>query len=148
MGSLAGQVNRPSLTIGGRVFTDLDNLKFLKGYADSNSYSVLNEAKDASGAYQVPTGKKFVALAVICFSKVATYGTFGIGYGDTDIGEDSASQPTNPVLAGGYIFQGAFNTQKTEFAIRFEIAAEKYGYVGLIGASPRGCTVVGYEEDA
>ena len=93
--------NIPTLTVGGRVFTDLSNLIILTGNCSGSSSGngTLRKAGGTSG--YTPSGSKtFVAKAI----KVA-FGTAGglvqILYADVDIGASSATVFTNPVYIGG-----------------------------------------------
>lgn len=150
--------NMPSLTIGGRVFTDLDNLKTLYGFTNTAaniSGSTFREF-DGTAGYQVPVGKKFVLLAMQCMS-VTTTGTVGtVGYCDNDIGLGSnPASATNPVYCGGsniirpFGLSGASITTETAYPIYFEVPAEKYLFIDDTNATAYGYyKFYGYEVDA
>lgn len=91
----------PSITVGGRVFTDLANLITLGFYYNTNAGSTGRLASASSG-YQIPAGKSFKAMAFKGLINVA--GTSGVALSyysqtDNDVGMDSATVFTNPVNA-------------------------------------------------
>lgn len=83
----------PSLTIGGRVFTDLSNLKILIGSPQGAANSNSNFRRAGLGVYVVPAGKTFRILAYKVI--IATAGTMYFGFCDNDVGVASATAPTN-----------------------------------------------------
>ncbi len=89
---------RPSITIGGRVFTDLDNLLILSAVVIANTYATAKPNTFTSTGYSVPTLTTFdtKAFEVISWDG-ASNGAAIPGYGDNDVGENSGSEPTNPV---------------------------------------------------
>lgn len=137
----------PTLTIGGRVFTDLENLKVLSAYCDCSAgtrYSTLR-LHSASAGYQVPVGKTFKVLAVAVIPLVgaaASRYAYPV-YGDNDVGFASAAAPTNAVFPYGNQTASVIlpsNTVPTaantrlEMAIRQDIPAGKYPAVlGTLG---------------
>jgi hypothetical protein len=151
-------VNVPSLTIGGRVFTDLTNLKILQGVANgtTNVRCSLREA-GASAGYQVPVGKTFKVLAVVFqvgASAAGTSNSVAFAYSDNDVGVAASTAFTNPVYIGGNLDNGAYmpltalsNLTKTEFSVNFDIPAGKYLGIQALstGAVVVRATVYGYE---
>lgn len=93
-----------SLTVGGRVFTDLKNLIVLYcGNAASNTYSTAR-LPNATAGYEVPGGKtlRISAMRIASFSGTGSGTSIGIGYSDNDAGIDVAvGSLTNPVHCGG-----------------------------------------------
>lgn len=93
----------PTITVGGRVFTDLTNLKILTGTANSgvaNYTSLKNASLNATrGVYVVPAAKTFILHAVRWIQNGTTTASAlgGLFYGDTDLGETAAGPLTNPV---------------------------------------------------
>lgn len=91
----------PTLEIGGRVFTDLTNLKTLICTAETTNNGTFREINGSAG-YQVPVGKKFKVLGVKALVANATVqGAAGFSYADNDIGINSASALTNQVQLFG-----------------------------------------------
>lgn len=92
----------PTLTVGGRVFTDLTTLIILGGYALSNNSFASLRKPNGSAAYSITTAKTYTIYA----AKLIGYTLGGTGYinvlyGDTDAGMDAASAPTNAVYCNG-----------------------------------------------
>lgn len=89
----------PSITVGGRVFTDLENLITLAGYTTNNANprstpAPITSSRQTTG-YQVPVGKSFRVLAVEVFptGNVVSNGerVFRLSYADNDVGSVGAS---------------------------------------------------------
>lgn len=146
-----------TVTIGPRVFTDLANLIKLHGYVKSNTYSTFRSTLGPSG-YQVTSGKTLTLGAASVSSYDSTVpSTVRLGYGDTDVGPDSSSGPTNMVEEYGDNDQhtGAlrFNavsqiTQPNptaDYAINFAVAATKYPYSRHTPGTTQTIQVYGYE---
>jgi len=143
-----------SLTIGGRVFTDLKNLIVLHtGLATTNTYSTARLPNGTSG-YQVPASKTLRILAVKCsIVKTVDSGTnIGLGYSDNDAGIDVAvGLLTNPVHCGGAITvpvlasgkETAYSVANVEAPLNFTVPTGKY----LFGRhASQGMTFFGYLE--
>jgi hypothetical protein len=125
----------PTLTIGGRVFTDLENLIILRGGcspAGANTRTTMRTPNGTSG-YVVPTGKVLRLLAV----RVKMSGTFNagagqmdVGYADNDVGVNSATVFTNSVTMSVFNRVGcqvsADQGGYAEEALNFTIPAGKY----------------------
>ncbi len=140
----------PSVTVAGRTFTDLTNLKVL--YCDLNGTGAItyNACKLASGtaSYQVTAGKTLTIEACQVIAQVPVASSyFNAGYGDTDVGVRSAAAPTNYTSRGAGtdlipLGQGTTATLGyTQFLTRWVIPAAKYptvkhtatsGYFGFI----------------
>lgn len=126
----------PTLTIGGRVFTDLENLVQLKAYVEGTT-NVRGTARklNASAGYQVPVGKKFVIKAVRIIPTYASASALypaTIVYADNDVGVAAATAFTNEVDIGGNVLIGQLGTMLStsftlqEFVLNFEVPAGKY----------------------
>lgn len=146
----------PSLTIGGRVLTDLANLKCLVGYA-SNGKQCTFRSSDVvdTTAYQVPTGKTFkiVAMRVHCNLAAAVGSSMGaIFYCDNDLGQDSLTAATNVKYRGGASTLGqlihGFNsiTNVLESTFKYDVPADKYvSFVNVTAGATLFIEVYGYE---
>lgn len=108
---LEGQVIRQAqLQIAGVAFNDLENLIMLVAVTTAASKFTTFRNGFGTAGYVVPAGKTFRALA--CRVKVSsTQGTGNhaavFGYGDTDIGQDSAAAPTTPKYPFNVLVAGA-----------------------------------------
>lgn len=94
----------PTLTIGGRVFTDLDNLKILYGMTGSVSGHYSSFKTEAGVNYVVPAAKTFRWMAVQYVLEDTTLAgkVTNLGYGDNAVGIDSATPPTNFIRLGNF----------------------------------------------
>lgn len=150
-GPVGGSPAVPSLTVGGRVFTDLSNLITLYGYLGSNGKTTFRKTGAVSG-YQVTSGKTLTLAAIRCFNDTAyTAGAgFQLFYSDNDTGVASVTVPTNPVYYGndaanGWIYQ-AQSGVSLEQILNFPIPSGKY-VGGAGGASnSQSCWLFGYEQ--
>ena len=129
----------PTLMVGGRVFTDLENLKVLSAYCDCSAgtrYSTLRLYTGSAG-YQVPVGKTFrvLATAVIPLLGVAASRFVNPSYGDNDVGFTSAAAPTNNAFPAGSQsasqlvpanVSGTAADPRIETPFRFDVPAGKY----------------------
>ncbi len=127
-----------TLTVGGRVFTDLVNIIVLGGYITTNTNSCLRKSNGAAG-YAVTSGKTLTISAVRAQSGVtlsATEGVsgFSLAQADVDVGLDSASALTNPVYDRGtasfrtaYLFSAAGQNNVVDVGgISLPVLATKY----------------------
>lgn len=93
-----------SLTVGGRVFTDLTNLIIIHcGTAGSNTYST-GRRPNATSGYQVPASRtlRVAAMKIAYLSSTGSGTNIGLGYADNDAGLDVAvGSLTNPVHCAG-----------------------------------------------
>lgn len=93
----------PTITVGGRVFTDLTNLIILIGVLENAGDFTTLRKMNATSGYQVPGGKTFTAMAIKIAGAPQNIGcNHSVLYGDNDVGENSASAPATPVYAGGF----------------------------------------------
>lgn len=151
---------RDILQVGGRIFTDLENLVELHGYVTNPNYTTLRKA-NASAGYQVPVGKVFEVHAV----RISSYNAAGVAYqcylsyGDNDVGLQSAAAPANIVYPTGNADNAGLGqmaqilepgTSRHELSIRFNVPAQKYATArssGTAGSNTR-IVVFGYEVSA
>ena len=97
-----------TLTIGGRVLTDIKNLIWLYGVAVTAGgalYSTARKDNETSG-YEVPSGFQLRLVAAFVPAPGATAADltdFAVYYGDDDVGIASAANLTNPVYPAGDI---------------------------------------------
>lgn len=91
-----------TINVGGRIFTDLTTALIMAvTQVGANTFGTFRKTQGTAG-YQVTTGKTLTihAVQLIC-NAGGNYTTGGLGYGDTDIGLNSAAAPTNPIYIGG-----------------------------------------------
>ncbi len=142
---------RPSLTIGGRTFTDLSNLKILKTYCNGNNLATAR-APNGTAGYTPSGSKAFRILAVEYQSIATTSATPTLCYSDNDLGFNSAGAFTNPVYEHGassdYIgfTDGDINGINAKQAIQTNFLVPNGKYVGVVGAAATVCWIYGYEE--
>lgn len=138
--------SQPTLQIGGRVFTDLTNLKILAGSAGSAKFATLRDVSTGA-AYQVASGKTFKVLAVKGVASSATAIEANICYGDSDVGQNAVSGPTNIVYQNGYSGIGSL-AGTTPFTIEtnFSVPALKYPCFNMATATSGSVYVYGYEQ--
>lgn len=145
MSNLQQPAAKPSLTIGGRTFTDLDNLIILTCYSAATGGGTFR-AQGSSSGYQVTSGKTLRVLAVKSTSGTSTATpTYLLAQSDNDIGLNSATALTNPVYHNGSSasLSMAAGYHTNEQAIRFDVASGKY--LSLTGASNGyGSTYIAY----
>lgn len=92
---------RETLTIGGRVFVDLVNLKILGTRADGGQYGTFRAMNGTSG-YQVGASTTLTIHAVRMQPRDGGQTTHGVVfYADNDVGLNSASAPTVSVYPCG-----------------------------------------------
>lgn len=140
----------PTITIGGRVFTDVTNLKHLQMIV-STTNGCSARTPGATSGYVVPANFQLRILAARIF--VSTKGTNSLivafGYCDNDCGFPTATAPTNLVSGfGSRMFAGddaAVDSQK-EFITNFVIPAGKYTYFSGDGTTAFAGTFFGYLE--
>lgn len=125
--------NVPTLTVGGRVFVDLVNLLILGASCDSSNivqYGTFRKPNSSSG--YTPSGiTTFVFSAVHFQSGVSGTTNFvTVGYGDNDVGSNSATAPTTATVifgAGSLALVNAGTVK--EVAISFTVPNTKYPYM-------------------
>ena len=128
MGAVSGG-GRETLTVGGRVFYDLENLIIISAYASGTSRYSTMANKNSSSGYQVPTGKKLVIYALKHYNSVVL-SWFDFGYADNDVGFYTSTVPTNVV---SFLNRGNFAIEQYsdegsagEVSCHFEIPVDKY----------------------
>lgn len=143
----------PSITVGNRVFTDLDNLIILIAQVTASGQFTSFRKFNGTAGYQVTAGK---TLTVEAFKVTGGSGTAGndagILYGDNDVGYNSVPAPTTPVYPGGLstspsIARDTMTATATflpEGAINFQVPATKYLTL-VANAAPCIMYVYGYE---
>lgn len=135
---------RPTITVGGRVFTNIADLIILATVNSTNLYGTFRISSGSSG-YQVTSGKTYTVYAIRLFSTTASaWVSQAVGYGDTDVGLNSGSPPTNNVQSFGTAIPSVAGTADAEAPMKFAIPAQKYPYIAGTGGT---CTAViyGYE---
>jgi hypothetical protein len=135
------------LQVGGVQFVDLDNLLVFHGIFGGNGYSTYRLMNGTAG-YQV-TALKELHIRAARILVTTNNGLFG--YGDTDVGLNSLSAPTNPVYSGGSSTGANFNGSDTnwntsEFPVFFNVPASKYPFSYTTGGS--NVFLFGYEFNA
>lgn len=132
----------PCIIVGGRVFTDLDNLIEIQIYCDSTAaqrYSTMRLASASSG-YVVPASKSLYlsAFAAMLYTAAAAAKNIWYGYGDTDVGITSAAAPTNAVYPASSIgtawlnppnANGTVANPRFETAQNFVVPTGKYAFI-------------------
>ena len=145
----------PSITIGERVFTDLDNLIELVAATNANTFATFRKAIDGTSGYVVTAGKTFKVHAVRMTDINITTGLAAtIGYADDDAGFSSVGAPTTPIYYAGDVailpFAGV-NGLATEmgnlgYAVKFNIPAGKLPFAKFGSSSPNTIWIYGFEE--
>lgn len=144
---------RPSLTVGGRVMTDMSNLIVLHARFASGANRYFGACKsNGTAAYQVTAGKTLRIIAArVAVGTAASGGPIALGYSDAAITlAGTAGAPTNPIYNGGS--NGVYTATTgvlgvTEFALNFTIPATKYVHHDQGTATADGAvTYYGYEE--
>lgn len=123
----------PTLTIAGLVLTDLDNLLKFHASATDGNYATLRKSGTSAG-YAVTAATTLYMYAGIlwCTGAAGTSRGVNMHYGDTDIGFNSVSQTTTPILAYGAGSDiGLNNAQTTGTGVQvvllgWDIPATKY----------------------
>lgn len=142
----------PSLTVGGRVFTDLTNLIILSASTGGSANNVSTLRKfGASSGYQVTTGKTLTIYAIKVISQSSTGEALNFGYGDTDVGiRAGTTNPTNAVFAIGdssnMLISGLSQVGGvTELAINLAVPSLKYVFAKAGDTGVSGFLAYGYE---
>ncbi len=89
----------PTLTVGGRVFTDLDTLITLVAKCSGNQSTLRKSGAQAGAGYPVTALKTLNIYALRIIPTGATAGGF-IGQSDSDSGLSASSALTNPIYFG------------------------------------------------
>lgn len=144
----------PTLTVGGRTYTDLTNLIELSCYAAGNNNCTFR-APNGSAGYAVTTGKTLKIQSFRCFviTSASNTGTGWLLYADNDVGVNTATAFTNGVryggsAASGYLasFGSLVSSGYFEGPISYSIPAGKYpGIQGNDTGVVYNCKIYGYE---
>lgn len=143
--------NNPSLTIGGRTFTDLTNLKILCANISGASQKFTTFRRSATSGYQVTAGKTLTIYAWQAWNLGSTALSLYLGYGDTDVGLTGGSIPTNGVYWNGDQSASATTLaaigNTTAGAIYFTVPAAKYAFLSnAVNSITGSCCIYGYEQ--
>lgn len=141
----------PTLTVGGWVFTDLDNLIQLYSSMSAQKYWAM-VAPNGTGPYQVTVSTTLKIYAAQICNVAQSDSISALLYGD-DVANNSNTPPTNAVYQGdfGTTFSGfgffAAAAGVHSFITRFDIPSQKYPHViqNNGAAAIAGVTVFGYE---
>lgn len=139
----------PTLTVGGRVFTDLSTLITVVGsIVQATGTNSTCRAPVATAGYQVTTGKTYTIWAASYVSHVV--GVFQLLYTDNDTGTPGATAFTNPKYynsdSANPIFITAASVSTVSREVFFAVPALKY--VSLLtgtGSMVGSCWFYGYE---
>jgi hypothetical protein len=154
--------NIPTITVAGRVFTDLTNLKILQGAASGVVYSVLYDASPGvtPGVYQVPGATVFNMHALDLVLHQASGGSpqaTGLFTGTTNLGDNAAGPLITPkglitgavgVASAGDLFGGdtyGSGPSRMPRALGGQAAASTYIHLYNNAAIATSITVYGYE---
>jgi hypothetical protein len=101
-----------SFSVGGWVLTGekLNRLKIL--HVQTQLFGTFR-VNGATSGYVVPASTEFVIIAAAIVTRTGAIGSgcMKLGYGDNDVGQNSASAPTTPILAiGGNVGDGCFSS--------------------------------------
>lgn len=136
----------PTLTIGGRVFTDLVNLIVMKGFLTTGAYTGF-AVSGSLAAYQVPSGKQFYCKAIEATSAAAN--TLYVGYSSGVPGFNSVGAPAG--FLNDYNNSNNLNIPNTSGGNNtFQISSTMivpslyYPVVADLGATAVGLTLYGY----
>lgn len=150
--------NIPALNVGGRIFTDLQNLKILTGgFTGTTTINTSFKAADGT-TYVVPVGKIFRVLAVRLQAAVTTPAAANavyLGRSDNDVGQAASTAFTNFTHMGGNSYCSQIGNcssisgiQNYELAVNFPVPTGKYpaAQAGSTAIVTAGMTLYGYEE--
>lgn len=142
MGLQGNIVRQAMMKVANVELNDLQNLIVLVGVTTAASKVTTLRRQFATAGYQVTAGKTLYLLA----AKLYNANTGGaqnhqmfIGYGDTDVGLDSAADPTTPLYPASTNFAPlsglipANPSGHLEAALGFQIPAAKYVFMKTDG---------------
>lgn len=143
----------PTLTVGGRVFTDLTNLLVLGAYNGTGTKYATFRKNNTSAGYFVTSGKTLTISALNVQSQDTSTSTssVGLGYSTQDVGFNSASEPSADTFqygnSGFYVwaFIGNQIPVQSERSTIFTIPAASAPFMKSIGSGEVWATVYGYE---
>lgn len=131
----------PALNVNGLIYPVSGLIVLVAAWkAGGGASNTTFRAPGATSGYQVTAGKSFYGVAAIFRGSIGagTNGNLLLGYGDTDVGVNSGSQPTNPAsaFAGCDFTNGSGNiqiqaavTESLANIMGSKIPATKYPYV-------------------
>lgn len=139
----------PSITMSG-VVVPISRAVILTGFADTTTQFATLYRNNA--AYQVPSGRKLIIVAVRAFSAAANAGGVTLGYGDTSVSGTSA--PTNSVAFANSGISGSYVTGTSTSAganlegmpTYFEVPSLKFPFMRVTFSTATSICVVGYLE--
>jgi hypothetical protein len=118
----------PTLTVGGRVFTDLSTLITLVTAIQTANRSGTFRLTNGSSGYPVTASKTLTvsAMSVISTNQVAgnSAGVASFGYADNDVGVNSATALTTPVYYGGSALIGLAPVGEPSFGGEFQYSVK------------------------
>lgn len=144
---MLNNANRESLTVGGRVFTDLANLIVIRNYATGATYSAMKSNATGTPTAYTPSGaKKLRVLAIEAVTIEAGNSIRSMGSADNAVADNAAGAPTNPVpwrlgVVSNASANAQMGTNAQQYACNEVIPNGKYGYCQGIAM-----TMYGYEE--
>jgi hypothetical protein len=129
------------ISIGGRVFTDLDNLIMLYGWtAGSTTIRTSLRLANGTAGYQVPASRtlKIMAAKIVPCAATPTGQVVATPcYSDNDVGMESSTAFTNPIYLGGDVGMGlatagaSDNYPEFGVVLDFDVPTGKYpGFQG------------------
>lgn len=139
-----------TLSIGGRVFTDLANLIYLYASAEANQYGTMRTQAGPAG-YAVTSGKTLIIYAVRINILIADPASkIYIGYGDDDVGLSTPTAPTTPKFLANVGQQASVILTTpavglTETVLNFNVPATKYPFIVTAGSVSIQTLALGYE---
>lgn len=142
----------PTLTIAGRVFTDLTTLIITGGVVVTPGNRTSLRLPNGSAGYPVTALKTLNIVAIEVQNSSAAGNADAVtqfGYGDNDVGVDSATAITNPVYYGGSatnsIMAPAAAQSTQQFILNFNVPAGKYVFFQNNASANVSIRIFGYE---
>jgi hypothetical protein len=137
----------PSLTVGGRVFTDLSNLVILMGHTLGTGNASSLRKPGSSTGYTPPVGKSFRLLALKIITNSSSQSGIRLLSSTNDIGNNTATSVTGASYIYGdsnnYFTSGTTPGGFLEAAIDFTVPFGSYLTI-LSGGSTSDCFVIAY----
>ncbi len=151
MATLVGTLGvLPSLTIGGRVFTDLTNIIMLIGSSKTGALNCTGRKAGATSGYQVTAGKTLTISAIKMQSETTTAWGCYFNYSDNDVGYSTSTALTNGVVLAPLSSSFALEAPATvggigNFEVSIAVIAAKYLTSIQIGTGTGDWIAYGYE---
>jgi hypothetical protein len=144
----------PSLTVGGRVFTDTTNLIQAVCFVTGTTNPNCTFRKMSGSAGYTPSGSKsFRILAMkILNNSSANNSSFYVGYSTNDVGFGTTTGPTGAVYVAGQSTLLMFNTtsgiSSIEYPMDFTVPNGKYPFIsnGTVSSLSGFVIIYGYEQ--